>query len=29
VTTFRTDEEGALSFYLDGKSATPSIALIE
>jgi competence protein ComEC len=29
VTTFRTDEEGALSFYLDGKSATPSIALIQ
>lgn len=29
VTTFRTDEEGALSFYLDGKSATPGVALIQ
>ncbi|MFZ1918879.1 MAG: ComEC/Rec2 family competence protein [Terriglobales bacterium] len=29
VATFRTDEEGAVSFYLDGKSVTPSIALIQ
>ncbi|MGB9234805.1 MAG: hypothetical protein WCC04_10355 [Terriglobales bacterium] len=27
--TFRTDEEGAVSFYLDGKSVTPSVALIQ
>lgn len=29
VATFRTDEEGAVSFYLDGKSVTPSIAFIQ
>ncbi len=29
VATFRTDEEGVVSFYLDGKSVTPSIALIQ
>jgi len=29
VTTYRTDEEGAISFYLDGKSVTPSVALIQ
>jgi len=29
VITFRTDEEGAVSFYLDGKSVTPSAALIQ
>ncbi|MGA9529205.1 MAG: ComEC/Rec2 family competence protein [Terriglobales bacterium] len=28
VATFRTDEDGAVSFYLDGKSVTPSVALI-
>jgi beta-lactamase superfamily II metal-dependent hydrolase len=28
VTTYRTDEEGAASFYLDGKSVTPDAALI-
>lgn len=28
VATFRTDEAGALSFYLDGKSAMPSVALL-
>ena len=28
VTTYRTDEEGAVSFYLDGKSVTPDVALI-
>lgn len=27
VTTFRTDEEGALSFFLDGKSAVPSLSV--
>lgn len=27
VKTYRTDEEGAVSFYLDGKSVTPEIAL--
>jgi len=29
VTTYRTDEEGAVSFYLDGKSVTPELALIQ
>ena len=29
VATYRTDEEGAVSFYLDGKSVTPNLALIE
>ena len=29
VVTFRTDQEGATSFYLDGKSVTPSVALIQ
>ena len=28
VATFRTDEEGAVSFYLDGQSVTPKVALI-
>jgi len=28
VKTYRTDEEGAVSFYLDGKSVTPDVALI-
>jgi competence protein ComEC len=28
VKTFRTDEEGAVSFYLDGKSVTPDVALL-
>ena len=28
VKTYRTDEEVAISFYLDGKSATPDVALI-
>ncbi len=28
VKTYRTDEEGAISFYLDGKSVTPDIALL-
>jgi competence protein ComEC len=28
VKTYRTDEEGAVSFYLDGKTVTPDIALI-
>jgi competence protein ComEC len=28
VKTYRTDEEGAVSFYLDGKVATPEAALI-
>jgi competence protein ComEC len=28
VRTFRTDEEGAVSFYLDGKSVTPDVAMI-
>jgi beta-lactamase superfamily II metal-dependent hydrolase len=28
VTTYRRDEEGAVSFYLDGKSVTPDVALI-
>jgi competence protein ComEC len=29
VATFRTDDEGAISFYLDGNSVTPSVALIQ
>jgi competence protein ComEC len=29
VATFRTDEDGAVSFYLDGKSVTPNVALIQ
>ena len=29
VKTFRTDEEGAVSFYLDGKSVTSEVALIQ
>ncbi len=28
VKTFRTDEDGAVSFYLDGKSVTPDVALL-
>jgi competence protein ComEC len=28
VKTYRTDEQGAVSFYLDGKSVTPDVALI-
>ena len=28
VKTYRTDEEGAVSFYLDGKGVTPEVALI-
>jgi competence protein ComEC len=28
VKTFRTDEEGAVSFYLDGKTVTPDVAII-
>jgi competence protein ComEC len=28
VRTYRTDQEGAVSFYLDGKSVTPDVALI-
>ncbi len=28
VKTYRTDEEGAVSFYLDGKSVTPYVALL-
>jgi len=28
VKTYRTDEEGAVSFYLDGKSVTPEVASI-
>jgi competence protein ComEC len=28
VKTYRTDEDGAVSFYLDGKSVTPDVALI-
>jgi competence protein ComEC len=28
VVTFRTDEEGAISFYLDGQSVSPSVAII-
>ena len=29
VKTYRTDEEGAVSFYLDGKAVTPEVALIQ
>jgi competence protein ComEC len=29
VRTYRTDEEGAVSFYLDGKSVTPAVALVQ
>ncbi len=28
VKTYRTDKEGAVSFYLDGKSVTPDVALL-
>jgi competence protein ComEC len=28
VRTYRTDEDGAVSFYLDGKSVTPDVALL-
>jgi competence protein ComEC len=28
VKTYRTDEEGAVSFFLDGKSVTPEVALL-
>jgi competence protein ComEC len=28
VQTYRTDEEGAVSFYLDGRSVTPDVALL-
>ncbi len=28
VATYRTDEQGAVSFYLDGKSVVPSVAII-
>ena len=28
VKTYRTDEEGAVSFYLDGKTVTPDVALL-
>ncbi len=28
VKTYRTDEEGAVSFYLDGESVTPEVALL-
>ncbi len=28
VRTYRTDEEGAVSFYLDGKSVVPDVALV-
>jgi competence protein ComEC len=28
VKTYRTDEDGAVSFYLDGKSVTPDVALV-
>jgi competence protein ComEC len=28
VKTYRTDEEGAVSFYLDGKSVTPDLAIL-
>ncbi len=28
VKTFRTDEEGAISFYLDGRSVTPEVAIL-
>lgn len=29
IRTYRTDEEGAVTFYLDGKSVTPTVALIQ
>ena len=29
VKTYRTDEEGAVSFYLDGKSVSPEVAIIQ
>jgi beta-lactamase superfamily II metal-dependent hydrolase len=29
VKTYRTDEEGAVSFYLDGKSVSPQVAMIQ
>jgi competence protein ComEC len=29
VKTYRTDEEGAVSFYLDGTSVTPAVAIIQ
>jgi competence protein ComEC len=29
VITYRTDEEGAVSFYLDGRSVTPDVALVQ
>jgi competence protein ComEC len=29
VRTYRTDEEGAVSFYLDGKSVAPEVAIIQ
>ena len=28
VITYRTDEEGAISFYLDGRTVTPDVALL-
>ena len=28
VKTYRTDEEGAVSFFLDGKSVTPDVAIL-
>lgn len=28
VLTYRTDEDGAVSFYLDGKTVTPDVAII-
>jgi beta-lactamase superfamily II metal-dependent hydrolase len=28
VKTFRTDEEGAVSFYLDGRSVIPEVPLL-
>ena len=28
VRTYRTDEEGAISFYLDGRSVTPGVAML-
>ena len=29
VKTYRTDEQGAVSFYMDGKAVTPEVALIQ
>jgi competence protein ComEC len=29
VRTYRTDEQGAVTFYLDGKSVTPAVALVQ